>query len=71
MGYCQESPVINVIDIVKILLIRYFIFFLLLPWPTATPSKIEGEFCGVRTSVRTKKCELRWVNNYIIAKILQ
>ena len=42
-------------------------FFILLPWPTATPSTIEGEFLCVRTKVRTKKCELRWGNNYIIA----
>ena len=28
---------------------------MLLPWPAATPSKIEGELWGVRTGVRTKK----------------
>ena len=67
MGYGQESPVINIINIVKFLLIKVFLFFILLPWPTATPSKIEGEFLCVRTSVQTKKCELQWVNNYIIA----
>ena len=29
--------------------------FILLPRPSATPSKIEGELWGVRTVVRTKK----------------